>query len=149
MSTTLCKEIEHRAKLFLGSKSGIIMAEQTEDEAEILRLDREWNEAYVRRDRSPLAEILADDFTGLTPSGQAITKALLIGGDPGTSAVKSVSFTEQEVHVFGDTAISRGRLRLEVDDLRIDQRFLRVFAKRDGIWRAVAVSVTPVADSRS
>jgi hypothetical protein len=33
------------------------------------------------------------------------------------------------------------------DDGRIvvDQRFLRVFAKRGGIWRAVSVAVTPVA----
>jgi len=37
------------------------------DEAEILRLDNEWNQAYLRRDRAPLAGILANDFTGLTP----------------------------------------------------------------------------------
>lgn len=115
-------------------------------QAEILRLDNAWNEAYLRRNRAPLAEILADDFSGLTPAGAAITKALLMGGDPGTGVVRSVSFSEQEVRVFGDTAISRGRLKLEVDDHRIDQRFLRVFAKRDGIWRAVAVSLTPVPE---
>lgn len=116
------------------------------DEAEILRLDNAWNEAYVRRDRSPLSEILADDFTGVMPSGEPITKALLMAGDPGTVPVKSVSFSEQEVRVFGDTAISRGRLKLEVDDHHIDQRFMRVFAKRDGIWRAVVVSVTPIPE---
>jgi len=116
------------------------------DEAEILRLDSAWNEAYVRRDRAPLAQILADDFSGLTPSGEPVTKALLMGGDPGTGVVKLVSFSEQDVRVFGDAAISRGRLKLEIDDLRVDQRFLRVFAKRDGIWRAVAVSVTPVSE---
>jgi hypothetical protein len=88
MSTTLCKEIEHRAKLFLGSKSGIIMAEQTEDEAEILRLDTAWNGAYMRRDRTPLREILADDFTGSAASGEPITKDLLMGGDPGTGVVR-------------------------------------------------------------
>ncbi len=43
------------------------MGTQADDEAQILRLDSEWNEAYRRRDRSPLAHILADDFTGLTP----------------------------------------------------------------------------------
>jgi ketosteroid isomerase-like protein len=116
----------------------------TDDRAQILRLDSEWNEAYRRRDRSPLAHILADDFSGLTPSGEPITKALLMGGDPGTGVVKLVSFSEQDVRVFGDTAISRGRLQLELEDRRIDQRFLRVFAKRDGIWQAVSVAVTPV-----
>jgi ketosteroid isomerase-like protein len=125
------------------------IATLAEDKAEILRLDNTWNEAYIRRNRSPLSEILADDFTFVTPFGEPVTKALLMSGDSGTGNVKSISFTEQDVRVLGDTAISRGRLTFEfVDpegvDLRIDQRFLRVFAKRDGIWRAGAVSVTPV-----
>lgn len=125
------------------------MTMQADDEAEVLRLDNAWNEAYVRRDRAPLADILADDFTGLTAAGQPITKAILMINPGGV--VKSVSFSEQEVRVFGDTAMSRGRLTLEgVDpegvERRVDQRFLRVFAKRDGVWRSAAVSVTPVAE---
>ena len=119
------------------------MTTQAADEAEILRLDNAWNEAYVRNDRAPLGRILADDFTGLTPSGEPITKPILMI-NPTFRALKSISFSEQYVSVFGQTAISRGRLKLEVDDHSVDQRFLRVFAKRDGVWRAVAVSVTPV-----
>lgn len=121
------------------------MGTQADDEAQILRLDNEWNEAYRRRDRSPLAHILADDFTGLTASGEPITKALLMINPPGQ--VKSVTFIEQYVRVFGGTGISRGRLQLESEDDRIVivQRFLRVFARRDGIWQAVSVAVTPVA----
>jgi len=61
-----------------------------------------------------------------------------------TGVVSSIAFTEQYVRVFGHTAISGGRLTLEAEGHRIDQRFLRVFAKRDGVWRAVAVSVTPI-----
>jgi ketosteroid isomerase-like protein len=122
------------------------MGTMADDEAEILRLDSEWNEAYRRRDRSPLGHILADDFTGLTALGEPITKAILMINPP-AQGLKSVTFSEQYVHVFGDTGISRGRLQLELEDGRIavDQRFLRVFAKRDGIWRAVSVAVTPAA----
>jgi ketosteroid isomerase-like protein len=122
------------------------MGTQADDEAQILRLDSEWNEAYRRRDRSPLAHILADDFTGLTTLGEPITKALLMI-NPSTEGVKSVIFSEQYVHVFGGTGVSRGRLQIGMEDGRIaiDQRFLRVFAKRDGIWQAVSVAVTPVA----
>ena len=121
------------------------MVTQADDKAQILRLDNEWNEAYRRRDRSPLAHILAEDFTGLTALGEPIAKALLMINPSGQ--VKSVIFSEQYVHAFGDAGISRGRLQIESEDGRIviDQRFLRVFAKRDGIWQAVSVSVTPVA----
>ncbi len=114
-----------------------------DDRAEILRLDSAWNEAYRRHDRAPLAHILADDFTALAPSGETVTKASLMVDPPGRATW--VTFTEQFVCVFGDTGISRGRLQLVLEDRNIDQRFLRVFAKRDEVWRAVSVSVTPVA----
>jgi ketosteroid isomerase-like protein len=108
------------------------MATKADDEAQILRLDSEWNEAYRRHDRAPLAHNLANDFAGLTTaSDEAVTKASLTINRPGRA--RSVIFSEQSVHVFGDTGISEGRLQLELEDHRIDQRFLRVFAKRDGI----------------
>ena len=120
------------------------MGTPADDEVQILRLDSEWNEAYRRNDRAPLAHILADDFTGLTAMGEPITKALLMV-NPSAQGVKSITFSEQYVHAFGDTGISRGRLQLEFDDDRhIDQRFLRVFAKRNGVWLAVSVAVTPL-----
>ena len=120
------------------------MESHADDEAQILRLDNEWNEAYRRADRTPLAYIVADDFAGLTASGEPITKAALMVNPPGAQAGLA-TFSEQFVCIFGETAISRGRLVLELDDHRIDQRFLRVFARRDGIWQAVSVAVTPVA----
>ena len=40
---------------------------QEKDETEIRRLDNAWNEAYLCRERSSLAEIAADDFSGLMP----------------------------------------------------------------------------------
>src|SRR5260370_33152915 len=123
------------------------MGTQADDEAQILQLDGEWNKAYRRHDRAPLAHILADDFTGLTASGEPITKAILMINPPGRA--RSVTFTQQSVRVFGDTGISRGRLQLELDDRRVNQRFLLVLAKRNGVWQAVAVAVTPVADSSS
>ena len=122
------------------------METQGDDEARILRLDNEWNEAYRRGDRSPLAYILADDFVGWTALNELITKPLLMVNPP-SEMIKSVIFSEQQVRLFGDCAISRGRLQLEHVDghIVVDQRFLRVFAKRDRIWHAVSVAVTPVA----
>lgn len=122
----------------------MVTMSKDDDEAERLRLDSAWNNAYERNDRAPLADILADDFTGTMPSGEDITKAKLMVNPPRPAL--SISFSEQGVLVFGSTGISRGRLKLDLGDRRVDQRFLRVFARRDGTWHAVAVSVTPVAD---
>ena len=67
------------------------MGTQADDEAQVLRMDNEWNEAYRRRDRSPLAHILADDFTGLTASGGPITKALLMINPSAQGSNRSLS----------------------------------------------------------
>jgi hypothetical protein len=52
---------------------------------------------------------------------------------------------EQHVQVFGHTGISRGRTKLEVDDRRIDQRFMRIWSKGDRTQRAVTAAVTSIA----
>jgi hypothetical protein len=123
-------------------EAAVVMATLADDEAQLLRLDTAWNEAYRRQDRRPLADILADDFTGVAPSGEEVTKASLMVDPPGRA--RSVTFSEQFVRAYGGASISRGRLQPELDDRRVDQRFLRVFARRDGFWRAVSVAVTPV-----
>ena len=118
------------------------MATRSDDEAEVRRLDSAWNEAYLSNDRSRLADILAEDFAGVLPSGEAISKAALMITPP---PARSAAFSEQVVRVFGGAATSQGRLQADLADRKIDQRFLRVYAKRGGGWRAVAVSVSPVA----
>jgi ketosteroid isomerase-like protein len=118
------------------------MSKRSEDETEVLRLDSAWNDAYRRHDRSSLDQVLADDFTAIGPTGEVVTKASLMV-DPPVRA-KSVTFSEQSAFVFGDTGVSWGRLELQLEDRQIDQRFLRVFARRADIWRAVSVAVTPV-----
>ena len=86
---------------------------ESDAEAEVLRLDNAWNEAYRSHDRAPLESILADDFTALTPSGEPITKAALTVNPSETA--RSVTFSEQSVRVFGKTAITRGRLQLDLN----------------------------------
>jgi ketosteroid isomerase-like protein len=118
------------------------MVTQADDEAQVRRLDCAWNDAYLRNDRSPLAHILADDFAAVLPSGEAVSKtALMVAPPPALSA----TFSEQSVLVFGDAAVSRGRLQLTLADRKVDQRFLRVYSRRDGRWQAVSVSVTPAS----
>ena len=116
---------------------------QTSAEAEVLRLDDAWNEAYRQHDRASLQGILAEDFTALSSTGEPISKALLMINPLETA--ESVHFSEQDVHVFGETAITRGRLRLDLGDRWVDQRFVRVFARRNQVWQAVSVAVTPQA----
>ena len=113
------------------------------DEPAVEALDRAWNAAYEQNERDRLADVLAEDFIAVTADGQPVTKAQLM--QPST-APRSIAFSERSVRLFGTTAITRGRLELEHAAGRIDQRFMRVYAKRDGRWQAVAVQVFAVVE---
>jgi ketosteroid isomerase-like protein len=58
------------------------MVTQAEDETQVRRLDSAWNDAYARNDRSPLADILANDFVAVLPSGETVSKAALMVEPP-------------------------------------------------------------------
>ena len=53
----------------------------------------------------------------------------------------SLFFRRQAAQLYGDTAITRGSL--SADGVAV-QGFLRVYARRGGEWRAVAVQVVPL-----
>lgn len=124
----------HRIERMLGA-----MPAETDTDL-VLRLDRAWNDAYLRNDRSAFAEILADDFRGFFADGRSIGKAQLMQ----PTEPRRVDFSELGLEVFGPTAVSRGRVRIEHPDGPVEQRFVRVYAKRDGRWQAVGVHVFPL-----
>ena len=107
----------------------------------VQRLDRAWNEAYERNDRSTFAEILAEDFRGVFPDGRSIGKAQLMQ----PTEPRRVEFSELALEVFGPTAVSRGRVRIEHPEGPAQQRFVRIYSKRGARWQAVAVHVFPEA----
>lgn len=80
------------------------------DEEAVRELDRAWNEAYVRNERTALAEILADDFAGIAWDGQTITKPeLMMAAEPAEG-----TFSEFAIRVFGPTAITKGLVSCSV-----------------------------------
>ena len=122
----------------------------TEDEREIRRLDREWNEAYPRRDLAALGRVLADDWSCIDGRGLRITKEeLLERVRTAPPQFDEHRFDEFSLRLFGDAAVVTGRLSGSDTDeggcFRFSQRFTRVYARRGGAWRAIATQVTPVA----
>ena len=115
------------------------------DEDAVRQLDGAWNRAYQERDLALLAEVLADDWVGLTPA-QVITKEMLLESQrqaPPPEEVES-SFEEGAVYLFGSTAVTTGQVTIKTEDNFIQQRFTRIYAKRDGHWKAVAVQIVPL-----
>ena len=59
----------------------------------------------------------------------------------------ALEVSEFALRVFGDTAVICGRVRISGATFTVDQRFMRVWAQRSGVWQAVAVQVVPIASS--
>ena len=118
----------------------------SEDEQTIRELDHRWNEVYLRNDRAAFAEILADDFHAQFANGLTGGKNDLMRPTP-VAAKVIFSDSESGIRVFAPTAITWGRVRIEHPDRVVDQRFVRVYSKRQGHWQAVFVFVSPVTSN--
>jgi ketosteroid isomerase-like protein len=114
--------------------------EPESDADAVRRMDRAWNDAYLRNDRTVFAEILAEDFRGFFADGRSIGKAQLIQ----PTEPRRVEFSELALELFGPTAVSRGRVRIEHPESPVEQRFVRIYSKRGERWQAVAVHVFPL-----
>lgn len=117
------------------------------DLEQVKELDEAWNRAYVERDLEVLDRLLADDWVGLTPGHDVIMKEVLLGGQRQASAEAVITFTRGETWVFGDTAVTTGSTTVSAPNVSIQQRFTRVWSKRDGRWQAVAVQIVPLLQS--
>ena len=117
----------------------------SEDERRVSELNQRWNEVYLCNDRSAFAQILADDFCAQLPDGSTGSKSDMMRPTP---VAAKVEFNESEsgLRVFTPSAVTWGRVRIEHPDRIVDQRFVRVYSKRDERWQAVFVFVSPVAN---
>jgi len=112
------------------------------DERAVRELDLSWNEVYLRNDRSAFAEILADDFRVNFSDGRTGGKVDLMRPTPEGA---QVVFSEAGIQMFTPTALTWGRVRIQHPDRVVDQRYVRVYSKRETRWQAVFVIVFPVS----
>jgi ketosteroid isomerase-like protein len=115
-------------------------------EQAILKLTNEWFDAEGRADRAALNRIIADDFQGIGPRGNAVSKrdVIPVEGSRGGLAMKG---QDLQARVFGDTAIVTGRgigQRQEQGEFR----FTVLFVRRQNQWQMVAghISALPRED---
>jgi ketosteroid isomerase-like protein len=113
------------------------------DSADVTALDAAWNRAYRQKDTAALESILADDWTGYTSDAQQISKSMLLEAVR-TNPEAILEFDAFKLHLFGQTAITQGRLTATMGDQVHQQRFMRVYQKRHQGWCAIAVQVIPI-----
>jgi ketosteroid isomerase-like protein len=114
---------------------------------EILALESRWHVAPLAGDVETVSRVTADDWIGVGPTGAVMSKAELLDMLSSRPApFESAVYENVQVHVYGHTAVVTSLFRGEGRDLELVQRFMRVYAHRDGRWQCVATQVIPVLD---
>ena len=118
-------------------------------EETVVDLEREVGDALTHCDSDALGHLFAHDFIGINPMSIEVTKAGMLSQISSSDyAPESIVNEVLRVRVFGDVAIvtARGMAKGEYKGQRADMEFLytRIWANRDGVWRAVAAHASPI-----
>jgi ketosteroid isomerase-like protein len=124
-------------------------AAQLDAAREVERLERELVAAIAKGDLATYDRIVADDYVAFEASGKTTPKAeILASYRSGVRKYTDLTIFDVQGRVFGDTAVvtakTKGLRREEGRDVPNRVRYIRVYAKRDGGWRAVAQMAAPI-----
>jgi ketosteroid isomerase-like protein len=117
---------------------------QTESvEQELIRLEKEWYDAEVKKDAAFFDRIMADDFIGTGATGNVYTKAQDISSlESGEEVIASAVSDEFTVHVYGDAAVvafrSTEKGQNKGKDYIWESRWTDTWIKKAGRWQCVA-----------
>lgn len=121
---------------------------QNSDTAIIRKLNSEWLNAIIHRDSASLANILADDFILINPSGQRRTKADNLSNlhVPGQS-VTSITIDNQNLRMLSGnigviTVWTTNYINSGKEKMILKICYTDIYQKRNKKWQAVAGHVT-------
>ena len=112
-------------------------------EQELIKLENEWADAWVKRDVAFFDRIIADDYTWTSSEGIVWTKAQdLALVKSGKDVITSWVLAEMKVRVYGDAAVVTGRDAIKEtykgEDVSGQHRWTHTWIKRAGRWQCVA-----------
>jgi len=116
-------------------------------EEQIKQLERTRQDAFVRGDYARIERETADDYTTINGAGAVSDKPRMMASlASGRTRVVSVALEDLNARVYGDVAVLTGIYR-DVNvtagvERRVNARFTRVFARKDGNWLAIAYQQT-------
>jgi D-alanyl-D-alanine carboxypeptidase len=111
-------------------------------EQEVRKLEREWLDAYEKRDVETMNRILADDFRLTRSDGSVQTKAdilaeLKAGRESSRPAMK-FSTEDVQSRVEKEAVVLSGRVILRSETRSMQARYTDTYVKRNGRWQVVS-----------
>jgi ketosteroid isomerase-like protein len=131
----------------------LLAAEQDDSEAQaraqVLTLEKLWNQAYKAGDTKALGTILDNGLVLVEDDGSLKTKAQFLSSvQAPTSNEEQVSPESLTVRVFGKTAIAIGVIAVKAKGngrvVTRRERFIDTWLNKDGTWVCIATDATPM-----
>lgn len=120
-------------------------------EQELLKLQREWLDAYQKHDAAALERIEADDFTLTEGDGKVTTKAEDVASLRNAKPPQpddAFAVEDVQVRLYGDTAVLIGRVIIRYRNrgqmVSEQYRYTDTYLKRRGRWQVVASQLTRI-----
>jgi ketosteroid isomerase-like protein len=122
--------------------------EQTIDD--IMRLEKQWDEAHLRSDAAALDALWAPDLEVAVPRMTPMSKAdALAFAKSGKMTFQQYQSSETKVRVYGDAAVTTGRIvrrrTMTGKELEDVWRYTKVYVRQAGAWRVVAFHASDAA----
>jgi ketosteroid isomerase-like protein len=116
---------------------------------QIRTLNRQWMEAYTKRDIAFLNRHMSDDYVGTFPDGSVHDKHGEIEAvASGAVAITQMIPSEMNVRVYDNAAVITGQSSVKAtvngQEMATELRFTDVWIRRDNQWQAVASQVTRI-----
>lgn len=159
LSLSACqRSLDTNSSLTTNRNTPIEPVDTASIEAELIKLERAWAGANMKRDTATVRNILADDIILTYPDGTTGTKSDELGMvETGAISAESWDIADTKVTVLdadaafitGRGIIRKGNLKDpktgKTIDISGEYRFMDVYAKRNGKWMAVASQTTKIA----
>ena len=122
---------------------------QRDPVAQFRDMEKNLAAAYLRGDRAFVENLLADDWMSTDYLGRTWTKARVMAmfGGPRPPMTKA-EIDVDTVRMLGDVAVVTGRSlsegRVGGKDVSVTQRYIDIYARRNGRWQVVASQGTEV-----
>jgi len=118
---------------------------------DVVRLERELVRAIGSGDLAAYDRLVADDYVVVRATGDQTKAQVVDGYRAGRLSFRGLDITDVQTRVLGETAVVwASTLGTRVEEGRETEnrvRYLRVWARRDGAWRAVLQMAVPLPPS--
>ena len=113
-------------------------------------METKWAAASLKSDPAPIAEMVAEDWTGVSPEGKVQTRADMLSEVKKSKLTKSAVSDMRVRMLDADAAVVTGIWSGAGTDpagkkFDMSIRWIDVFVKKDGKWKCVSSQATAIA----